>query len=116
MRAGNVYTADYADSGEYNDDYQVIRYNPGGSRLWTAGYDGPANSYDVIQNPAVDGAGKAYVTGYKNRNRSAGPLRYSRRNPAVLFGRPGSTRFQALSRNRRHVPRKYREEESEQNV
>ncbi len=61
---GNVYVTGYSDDPELNaDDYLTVKYDPDGSQLWTARYNGTGNSNDGANDVAADGAGNVYVTG-----------------------------------------------------
>lgn len=44
-------------------DMVVLKYSPGGKRLWVRTYDGPAHKDDYPTDMALDGAGTAYVVG-----------------------------------------------------
>jgi len=61
---GNVYVTGGSDNiGTFPSDYLTIKYAPGSTELWTARYDGPANSGDEAHDLAVDAQGNVYVTG-----------------------------------------------------
>ena len=44
-------------------DFETIKFNPSGTRLWTANYDGPVRSIDSPRRLAVDSNNCVYVTG-----------------------------------------------------
>ncbi len=61
---GNVYVTGYSDDPELNaDDYLTVKYDPDGSQLWTARYNGTGDSQDFANEVVTDGAGNVYVTG-----------------------------------------------------
>ena len=63
--AGNVYvTGKSVGAGSAAEDMLTIKYNTGGTQLWTARYNGPSNGYDEGKALAFDAAGNVYVTGY----------------------------------------------------
>jgi uncharacterized delta-60 repeat protein len=57
----------FSDSSGTGDDIVTIKYNSGGTELWSARYDGPAHGDDRPAKIIVDSSGNAFVTG-----RSAG--------------------------------------------
>jgi uncharacterized delta-60 repeat protein len=61
--SGNVYVTGLSYVDSYNSDIVTIKYDAAGNRLWTARYNGPADSYDSGQAIAVDSAGNVYVAG-----------------------------------------------------
>ena len=46
------------------NDYAAIKYNPAGTLLWIARYDGPGQDMDDVCDMEVDDLGNVYVTGY----------------------------------------------------
>ena len=61
--SGNVYvTGNSAGAGTYFD-YATVKYDPNGSELWVARYNGPDNQSDTAMAIAVDSSGGVYVTG-----------------------------------------------------
>ena len=69
--AGNVYITGVSRGLGGNRDYTTVKYDPNGNQLWEVSYDGPASSYDVAEDLALDAAGNVYVTGY---SRGSGTL------------------------------------------
>jgi uncharacterized delta-60 repeat protein len=59
---GNIYVTGYSYIGDFSD-YATIAYDPSGNVLWTARYNGPADSSDYPYDIAVDSLGNIYVTG-----------------------------------------------------
>lgn len=67
-RFGNVYVTGYSTGAGTGNDYTTIKYSSSGIREWVSLYNGPTNSNDEATHIALDGGGRAYVTG-----RSTGP-------------------------------------------
>lgn len=61
---GNVYVTGYSVGIGTLFDYVTIKYSTGGTPLWTARYNGPANLIDEANAIAIDDSGNVYVTGF----------------------------------------------------
>lgn len=61
---GNVYVCGSSDSISTQSDAIVLKYNAGGSLLWSSRYNGPANASDAAYSIALDNSGNIYYTGY----------------------------------------------------
>ena len=61
--AGNVFVAGVSSASPTNEDIVVVKYDPQGSQLWAARYDGPAHARDLPHAVAVDPGGNILVTG-----------------------------------------------------
>ena len=65
--AGNLYVAGYTSLGLFeNIVYNLVKYDPDGTRLWDAQYEFENTSYDQIERDmfvAIDANNNAYVTG-----------------------------------------------------
>jgi uncharacterized delta-60 repeat protein len=61
--SGNVYVGGTTRRNGAPTDYAVVKYSPGGDRLWDFRFDGPAHSYDYFSDLLVDGDGNVYVNG-----------------------------------------------------
>lgn len=62
--SGHVYVTGFSYDPNTNADYVTIKYDPNGSQVWLARYNGPANADEGPYDVAVDGSGNVYVTGY----------------------------------------------------
>ncbi len=60
---GNVYVAGYSTTST-SWDYTTVKYNPEGTQLWMARYNGPGNLQDGINAVTLDRKGNVYVTGF----------------------------------------------------
>lgn len=61
--SGNVYVGGVTRRGGAHTDYAVVKYSPGGGRLWDFRFDGLAHSYDYFSDLLVDSGGNVYVDG-----------------------------------------------------
>ena len=63
-RTGNVYVTGSSDNGASSSyDYATVKYDANGQPQWATRYNGPANSFDLAADLAVDVVGNVYVTG-----------------------------------------------------
>jgi uncharacterized delta-60 repeat protein len=60
---GNVCITGQSHGGASVYDFVTIKYAPGGKKLWSARFNGPANQADSPSAIAVDPSGNVYVTG-----------------------------------------------------
>ena len=78
--AGNVYVTGSSDNGPNGSyDYATLKYDTNGQQLWEARYNGPANSYDLAADLAIDRDGNAVVTGatYSDTQSDYATVKYS---------------------------------------
>jgi uncharacterized delta-60 repeat protein len=61
---GNVYVTGYSYGAGSHYDYATAKYDPAGSLLWVARYDGPGGYHDQAVAMAVDTEGSVYVAGH----------------------------------------------------
>ncbi|MFI5144600.1 MAG: SBBP repeat-containing protein, partial [Ignavibacteria bacterium] len=61
--SGNIYVTGKSEGVSSSHDYLTIKYNPAGTLLWSARYNGTGNSEDESASLDVDRAGNVYVTG-----------------------------------------------------
>jgi hypothetical protein len=59
--SGAILVAGVATDSWGGKDYAALRYDPAGTQLWRAQYNGPGNGDEVPRALAVDGAGNVYV-------------------------------------------------------
>jgi uncharacterized delta-60 repeat protein len=60
---GNIYVTGSSVNGAGDKDYLTVKYDPEGTYLWEARYDGPGGGDDVPAAIAVDASGNVFVTG-----------------------------------------------------
>ena len=60
---GNVYVTGESWGVSTLQDYATIKYDPNGSEVWVARYNGPGNSGDWARAMAINNSGNMYVTG-----------------------------------------------------
>jgi len=60
--SGNVYVTGTSEGSE-SRDYATIKYNPDGTEVWAARYNGPENDRDEANALAVDIQGNVYIAG-----------------------------------------------------
>lgn len=60
---GNIYVAGTSRGDSTGDDYVVVKYDPDGTELWVARYNGPADGADTLADMKCDPDGNVYVTG-----------------------------------------------------
>jgi len=63
-QSGSVYVTGYSENLWTRQDYATVKYDPDGSQLWAATYNGRANHNDRACSIALDLSGNVYVTGY----------------------------------------------------
>ncbi|HZH97690.1 MAG TPA: hypothetical protein VEX38_01855, partial [Fimbriimonadaceae bacterium] len=64
---GNLLVATTCSDGTYGD-IVLLKYNPGGTLLWTARYNGSAGKDDGATGLVLDSEGNAYLSGYTEVN------------------------------------------------
>jgi uncharacterized delta-60 repeat protein len=62
--SGNVYVTGRSYSSDTHYDYATVKYDPNGSELWVARYNGPGDGHDNTSAITVDAEGNVYVTGF----------------------------------------------------
>jgi len=62
---GNVYAAGSQYRSGSDTDFRTIKYDPAGTQLWEAWYDGPLSESEEARHVALDGLGNVVVAGHK---------------------------------------------------
>ncbi|MCB0726094.1 MAG: T9SS type A sorting domain-containing protein [Ignavibacteriae bacterium] len=62
--AGNIFVYGSSNNPSSLFDFALIKYNSSGTELWSANYNGEANSTDQIFKGYADPSGNSYVTGF----------------------------------------------------
>lgn len=70
--SGNVYVTGKSSGLGTSYDYLTIKYNTGGTLMWTARYNGTGNGSDEATSLDVDRTGNVYVTGISYSGSSNG--------------------------------------------
>lgn len=60
---GNIVVTGYSTGAATSKDYKTIKYNPSGSIIWEAAFNGPINGGDYSNALAIDPSGNIFVTG-----------------------------------------------------
>ncbi|KXK48506.1 MAG: PKD repeat protein [Chlorobi bacterium OLB5] len=80
-------------------DYTTVKYDPSGSQLWEARYNGPGNNQDRAYAIIVDNSDNIYVTGSSRSTSSAGSEDYA----TLMYNPSGSqqwvTRYNGTGNN-----------------
>jgi uncharacterized delta-60 repeat protein len=61
--SGNTYVTGSNVIFPSGHDYLTVKYDPSGTQLWVARYNGPGDAGDWAKDIAVDASGNVYVTG-----------------------------------------------------
>ncbi len=67
---GNIIISGYTKNSGTGSDITILKYNTGGTLLWTAQYNGNANESDRSYDLTTDASGNIYVTGKTDINAS----------------------------------------------
>lgn len=62
-QSGNLYVSGASYDSISSYDFLTIKYDPAGTILWTAGYNGTGNGWDEAYGIAVDEPGNVYIVG-----------------------------------------------------
>ena len=81
--SGNIYVTGSSQGIDQDDDYATIKYDPDGTELWVARYEGPYDGRDCANAIAVDGSDNVYVTGH-----SEGSIQYLSDYVTIKYAQP----------------------------
>jgi uncharacterized delta-60 repeat protein len=84
--SGNIYVTGESPGIGTDGDYATIKYDPDGTELWVARYNGPTNSDDSAYALAVDDSGNVYVSGQSTGIGTGGDyatIKYSEITPGI---------------------------------
>jgi uncharacterized delta-60 repeat protein len=59
---GNIYVTGDSQSSTL-EDFTTVKYDPSGTQLWAARYNGPGNGWDFTAAMALDSSDNVYITG-----------------------------------------------------
>ncbi len=62
-QSGNLYIVGYSVNAGSGSDILILKYDPWGTLLWAASFNGPLNGADWAFSLALDAAANVYVTG-----------------------------------------------------
>lgn len=96
----NIYVTGHSCPEKYRCDIVTIAYNPSGSELWVARYDGPGGRSDQAYDIVVDDNETVYVTGHNDRDDYVTVAYDSDGNElwVAMYGGPrGSSRAKAIA-------------------
>jgi len=67
---GNIYVTGSSHIGTVIcNNFATIKYDPNGSQLWEAIYNGPSDGWDFVYDIALDPSGNVYITGSSQGNK-----------------------------------------------
>jgi hypothetical protein len=99
---GNVYVTGESKLSDSDSDAVTIKYDPNGTLLWIARYDGPGHGLDVPAALAGDANGHVYVTGRSvgsGTNNDAVTIKYSTTTEVMISGAAGDQQTQTVAWN-----------------
>jgi uncharacterized delta-60 repeat protein len=80
-QTGNVYVSGWSFGAGATDDYATLKYDPNGTEVWVARYNGLGNGRDNARAIRVDESGYVYVTGESEGGGSSYDFATVRYNP-----------------------------------